>query len=175
MHSPKGTKFDFLKDGNLVDLQRSVSGLHVLAVYLDVYVSFQVYIYVYTFQGVFSIGYYKMLSIVPCAVQKDLVSNLFYIQQCVSANPKMPIYHPLVSLLVIISLISVLVSLFLLGVWVPLSLFLDPTWVTSHDTCSSPTCFTQYGHLLARRHCCRGLFPPFLRLSNTPFPPHPCI
>ena len=45
----------------------------------------------YFFRFFSVIGYYKMLSIAPCA-HKDLVSNLFYIQYCVSANPKMLIY-----------------------------------------------------------------------------------
>ena len=39
------------------------------------------------------IGYYKMLRIVPCAIQQVLVGYLFYIQQCVceSQTPNLPL------------------------------------------------------------------------------------
>ena len=60
------------------------------------------------------IGYYKILGIVPCAIQQVLVVHLFYIQQCVYVNPKFPIYpSPPFSPLVTISLFSMSVSLFL--------------------------------------------------------------
>ena len=55
--------------------------------------------------------YYRILNIVPCAIQKVLVVCLFYIQWCVSVNPILLIYpsplhpHPL-SPLVTISLFS---------------------------------------------------------------------
>ena len=74
LHSPKSTKFE------LVDLQCSVSGLHALGVYFGCVCFRYTYIYIYFFRFFSIIGYYKMLSIVPCVVQKDLVSNLFYIQ-----------------------------------------------------------------------------------------------
>ena len=36
--------------------------------------------------------YYKILNIVPCAMQQALVIDIFYIQQFVSANPKLLLY-----------------------------------------------------------------------------------
>ena len=41
------------------------------------------------------IGYYKTLSTVSCAIQQVLVGYLFYIVQCVYANPKLLIYPSL--------------------------------------------------------------------------------
>ena len=41
------------------------------------------------------IGYYRILSRVPCAIQQVLVDYLFYIQQCVYVNPKLLIIPPL--------------------------------------------------------------------------------
>ena len=52
----------------------------------------------YTFFFIISsiIGYYKILSIVPCATQQVLVySDLFYTQYCAYFNPKLLIYPPL--------------------------------------------------------------------------------
>ena len=39
----------------------------------------------------FIVVYHRILNIIPCAIQKDLVIYLFYIYQFVSANPKLPI------------------------------------------------------------------------------------
>ena len=38
------------------------------------------------------VGYYKILNIVPCAIQYDLVVYLFYTEYCVSAHLKLLIY-----------------------------------------------------------------------------------
>ena len=60
------------------------------------------------------IDYYKILSIVPCAIQLILVIHLSYIQQCIYGNlifliyPCLPLFP-----LVIVSLSSRSVSLFL--------------------------------------------------------------
>ena len=60
------------------------------------------------------IVYYKILTIVLCAIQQDLVAYLFSIQQFVSMNPKLLVYpSPYLSLLATISLFSMSVSLFL--------------------------------------------------------------
>ena len=40
------------------------------------------------------IVYHRILNVIPGAVQQDLVVYLFYIQQLVSANPKLLIYFP---------------------------------------------------------------------------------
>ena len=40
----------------------------------------------------FIIIYYRILNIIPCATQEDLILYLFYIQQLVSVNPKLQIY-----------------------------------------------------------------------------------
>ena len=40
----------------------------------------------------FLLGYYRVLSIVPCAIQQVLVDYLFYIQQFVYVNPNLLIY-----------------------------------------------------------------------------------
>ena len=48
----------------------------------------QLYIYIYPFffRYFSHIGYYRILSRVPCAIQQVLVDYLFYIQQCVYVN-----------------------------------------------------------------------------------------
>ena len=52
-----------------------------------------IHICIYVFFIFFSIMvYYNTLNIVPCAIQQDLVVYLFYIQQFVSASPKLLIY-----------------------------------------------------------------------------------
>ena len=54
-------------------------------------------IYIFFFRFFSIIGYYKILRTVPCALQQVLVVYLFYIQSCVSVNPKLLIYpspHP---------------------------------------------------------------------------------
>lgn len=58
---------------------------------------FQVYstvilLYIFFFRFFSFIGYYKILNIVPCAVEKVLVGYLFYMQQCVYINPNFLIY-----------------------------------------------------------------------------------
>jgi len=55
-------------------------------------------IYINLFQILSPIGYYKILSIVPCTIQQVLVG--------VSANPKLLVYPPSRSPLVAISLFS---------------------------------------------------------------------
>ena len=50
----------------------------------------QVYIFFLRFFSF--IGYYKILSRVPCAIQQVLVGYLFYIQQCVYVNPNLLIH-----------------------------------------------------------------------------------
>ena len=57
-------------------------------------------IYIFFFRLLSIIGYHKILNIVPCAIQQVLVVYLFYIQQCVSLNPKLLIclFPPLLSL-----------------------------------------------------------------------------
>ena len=52
----------------------------------------QLYIYLLFFRFLSHIGYYKVLSRVPCAIQQVLISYLFYIQWCVHGNPHLPIY-----------------------------------------------------------------------------------
>ena len=44
------------------------------------------YSYVFFFKFFSIIGYYKLLDIIPCAIQQDLVFYLFYIE-CLSVNP----------------------------------------------------------------------------------------
>ena len=52
----------------------------------------QLYIYIFPFRFFSLIGYYKILSIVPCAIQWVLVGYLFFIKYCVYVNPKLLIY-----------------------------------------------------------------------------------
>ena len=71
--------------------------------------------YIYILFLFFSIiVYYKILTMVPCAIQQLPLVYLFYIQWCVYVNPKLLIYPfaPLFSL-GNISLVSMSVSLFL--------------------------------------------------------------
>ena len=58
---------------------------------------FQVYsrvihLYIYIYPLFSHIGYCRILSRVPCAMQQVFVSYLFYIQQCAYVNPNLPIY-----------------------------------------------------------------------------------
>ena len=48
-----------------------------------------IHISIFFFRLFSIIGYYKILSRVPCAVQQGLVVYLVYIQSCVSVNPKL--------------------------------------------------------------------------------------
>ena len=81
---------------------------------------FQVYskvnwLYIHPTSILFQILFHfeRILNIVPCAIQWDLV-DLFYIQNCVSVNLKLLIYpFPRLSPLVTINLFSMSVSLFL--------------------------------------------------------------
>ena len=52
-----------------------------------------IYIYIFFFRFFSIIGYYKILSIVPCAIKQVFVGYLFHIQQCVYVNPK-PLIYP---------------------------------------------------------------------------------
>ena len=51
-----------------------------------------IHIYPFFFRFFSHIGYYRILSRVPCALQQVLVDYLFYTQQCVHVNPKLLIY-----------------------------------------------------------------------------------
>ena len=73
----------------------------------------QLYIYRYPlfFRFFSSLSHYRVLSRVPCAIQK-VISYLFYIQQCVYVNPNLPIYPPapfppLVSMFVLYIFVSI--------------------------------------------------------------------
>ena len=70
-------------------VQQSDSVLYILYIYICVYIFF--------FRFFSIIGYYKILNIVPCAMQQDLVIYLFHIQQFVSVNPKLLIYPSLLN------------------------------------------------------------------------------
>ena len=57
----------------------------------------QLHIYIYHpysffFQILFHIGYYRILSSVPCAIQQVFINYLFYIQQCIYVNLSLLIY-----------------------------------------------------------------------------------
>ena len=82
------------KNGNTVDLQCCVS-FWCTAKWLCTRTHTHTHTHTHTFFRFFSIiGYYEILSIVPCAVQRFLV-YLLYVQQCVSADPKLIIYPSL--------------------------------------------------------------------------------
>ena len=51
-----------------------------------------IHLYLFFFRFFSIIGCYKILSIVPCAIQQVLIGYLFYIQQCVYFNPKLLVY-----------------------------------------------------------------------------------
>ena len=51
--------------------------------------------YLFFFRFFSHLGYYRILSRVPCAIQEVLVGSLFYVQECVPINPKFLIYAPL--------------------------------------------------------------------------------
>ena len=59
------------------------------------------FIYIFSLRFFSILGYYKILSIVPCVIQQVLVVYLFCIQQCVYVNPKLLIYPSPLSPLVI--------------------------------------------------------------------------
>ena len=78
----------FFKNWSTVDL-------HTVLCQFQVYSKMiQLYIYIFFFRSFSIIGYYKILNIVPCAIQQVLVVYLFYVQQCVSVNPKLLNYPP---------------------------------------------------------------------------------
>ena len=61
------------------------------------------------------LGYYKILSIVSCAVPYVFVGYLFYTEYCVYVSPKLLVYpSPYISPLITISLFSMSMGLFLL-------------------------------------------------------------
>ena len=99
----------------------------------------------------------KILNMVPCAIQQDLVVYPFYIQQFLSANPKLLIYPPPhLSPLVTISLFSVFMSLFLFCKYVHLYHFLDSAiQVILYDTRLCLIYFTQYDNLQVHPCCCK--------------------
>ena len=51
-----------------------------------------IYIYLFFFKFFSHLGYYRILSRVPCTIQQVPVGYLFYIQQCVHVDPRLPIY-----------------------------------------------------------------------------------
>ena len=56
----------------------------VIQLYIQIYLLF--------FQLFSHLGYYRVLSKVPCSILQVLVDYLFYRQQCVHVNPKLSIY-----------------------------------------------------------------------------------
>ena len=74
----------------------------------------QVYIHIYPLflrVDICNVGHYRAVSRVPCAIQQVLISQLFYIQQCVYVSPNLPIYlYPPIPL-VTISLFSTSVTI----------------------------------------------------------------
>ena len=73
-----------------------VSGVQQRDSDIDIDIDIDRYRYRYRYRYV--IGYYKVLNIVPCAIQYNLIVYLFYIRQCVSLNTKLLIYAPSFSL-----------------------------------------------------------------------------
>ena len=55
-----------------------------------------IYMYLFFFKFFSHLGYYRILTRVPCAIQQVLVGYLFHIQQWECVNPKLPVYpsHP---------------------------------------------------------------------------------
>ena len=87
-------------------VQQSDSVIHIhtyiyiyiyIHIYIHIYICVYIYVYIYIFFFRFFslVGYYKMLSIVPCAIQQIYVGYLFYIQQYVYVNSKLLIYPSL--------------------------------------------------------------------------------
>ena len=66
-----------------VDLRCCVSFWYTAKLFSYVYIYIYIYIYTHThiffFRFFFLIGYYKVLSIVPCAIQLTLVVYIFYV------------------------------------------------------------------------------------------------
>ena len=80
----------------MVDLQCHVSfryATQCISTYIHTYLCMSVYTHIYIlFQILSLIGYYKILSRVPHAVQQALVAYLFYTQQYVYMNLDLLIY-----------------------------------------------------------------------------------
>ena len=55
----------------------------------------QLYIYQLFLRFYSHIGHQRVLGGVPCAIQQVLICYPFYIQQCISVNPNLPIYPSL--------------------------------------------------------------------------------
>ena len=77
-----------------------------------IYIYTYICLYIFFFRFFSTLGYYKKLSIVPCAIQQVLVGYLFYIQQCVYFNTNLLIYPSLPSPLVTVSLFCMSLSHF---------------------------------------------------------------
>ena len=99
-----------------------------------------------------SLWFVRGLTIVPCAIQQELVIDLFYVQQFVSANPKLLIY-PFLPLSSLVSLFSTSVSLFLFCKLAYLYYFFRFHIETISYIFLSLTYFTQYNHLLVQPCC----------------------
>ena len=103
-----------------------------------------------------SMVYYRILNIVLGTIQQNLAVYLFYIQQFVSANPKLLIYpSPTPSPLVTVSLFSMSVSLFLFCRYVHLCYVLDSIykWLCMVFNFLFLTCFTQCNNLQVHPWC----------------------
>ena len=70
-----------------------------------------IYIYIFFLRVFFHIGYYKILDIVPCAIQFIFIA--FFVYSSVFINTVLLIYPPTLFPLVAIILYSISVSIFL--------------------------------------------------------------
>ena len=61
-------------------------------IYIYIYTYIYIYVYIFLFRFFSIIVYYKILSIVPCAIQQVLVGYLFYKYIVAYFNPKLLIY-----------------------------------------------------------------------------------
>ena len=105
-----------IEDSNQQDqIQQNTINISLLHLNCFSFLCLFLYTYTYSFSSFFSIIiYYKILNTVPCPIHQVLVPYLFYIQHCVSVNPKFLIYLlPLLSPWVTTSLFPVSVNLFM--------------------------------------------------------------
>ena len=74
-----------------IQIQIDIDIYIYIYLYLYIYIYIQIYIF---FRFLSLIGYYKISSIVSCAIKQVLVGYLFYISQCIYVNPNHLIYNP---------------------------------------------------------------------------------
>ena len=136
-----------------------------------------VYILIFFFRLFSHLGYYRILSRVPCTIQQILIAYLFLffsipilnIVECICQfqTPNLSLPAPPLSLLVTINLFSKSMSLCFANKFIRIIFFLDSAYKQCHITFVF-LCLTQYENLQVHPYCCKWDYFTLLWLSNIP-------